>query len=68
MEKASTLANYLGSLAGELGLATRLRDLGIAESDIEALALDAMKQQRLLGNNPRELGLADVRAIYREIL
>ncbi|MCY1460066.1 Iron-containing alcohol dehydrogenase [compost metagenome] len=67
-EKASTLANYLGSLAGELGLATRLRDLGIVESDIEALATDAMKQQRLLGNNPRELSLADVRAIYREIL
>ncbi len=68
MEKASTLASYLGTLAGELGLSTRLRDLGIVESDIEALAIDAMKQQRLLGNNPRELCLADVRAIYREIL
>ncbi|MEG1041886.1 MAG: iron-containing alcohol dehydrogenase [Pseudomonas sp.] len=67
-EKATALASYLGSLAGELGLATCLRDLGIAESDIEVLALDAMRQQRLLGNNPRELGLADVRAIYREIL
>ncbi|AWY38655.1 iron-containing alcohol dehydrogenase [Pseudomonas putida] len=68
VEKASALANYLGTLAGELGLATRLRDLGIVESDIEALAIDGMKQQRLLGNNPRELTLADVRSIYREIL
>lgn len=67
-EKATALASYLGSLAGELGLATCLRDLGIVESDIEALAVDAMKQQRLLGSNPRELGLADVRAIYQEIL
>lgn len=67
-EKATALASYLGSLAGELGLATCLRDLGIAESDLEALALDAMKQQRLLSSNPRELCLADVRAIYREIL
>lgn len=67
-EKASTLANYLGGLTGELGLATCLRDVGIVESDIEALAIDAMKQQRLLGNNPRELCLDDVRSIYREIL
>lgn len=67
-EKALTLANYLGGLTGELGLATCLRDVGITESDIEALAIDAMKQQRLLGNNPRELCLDDVRSIYREIL
>ncbi|MES2868682.1 MAG: iron-containing alcohol dehydrogenase [Pseudomonadota bacterium] len=67
-EKATTLANYLGGLTGELGLSTCLRDVGIVESDIEALAIDAMKQQRLLGNNPRELCLDDVRSIYREIL
>ncbi|TDF86629.1 iron-containing alcohol dehydrogenase [Pseudomonas sp. H9] len=67
-EKATALANYLGSLTAQLGLATCLRDLGITESDIEALALDAMKQQRLLGNNPRELYLDDVRAIYQEVL
>ncbi|WP_166363285.1 iron-containing alcohol dehydrogenase [Pseudomonas akapageensis] len=68
MLKANALVDYLGSLAGELKLPTRLRDVGIAESDIEALAIDAMKQTRLLGNNPREVRLEDVRAIYREIL
>ncbi|WP_236236325.1 iron-containing alcohol dehydrogenase [Pseudomonas faucium] len=68
VDKATALADYLGGLAGELGLATRLSELGIAEADLEALAQDAIKQQRLLGNNPRELHLADVRAIYREIL
>ncbi|MND70539.1 1,3-propanediol dehydrogenase [compost metagenome] len=67
-EKASALADYLGALAGELRLPTCLRDVGIAESDIDALAADAMKQTRLLGNNPRPLSLADVSAIYREIL
>jgi len=67
-DKASALADYLGGLAGELGLPTRLRDLGIAESDIEPLVVDAMRQTRLLGNNPRALEAADVRAIYREIL
>lgn len=67
-EKAMALADYLGALAGELGLATRLRDLGITESDIELLVTDAMKQTRLLGNNPRPVREQDVRAIYRGIL
>ncbi|UVE18351.1 iron-containing alcohol dehydrogenase [Pseudomonas sp. LS44] len=67
-DKARALADHLGGLAGELKLPTRLRDVGIGEVDIEALALDAMKQQRLLGNNPREVQLDDVRAIYREVL
>ncbi|WP_449431939.1 iron-containing alcohol dehydrogenase [Pseudomonas putida] len=67
-DKAAQLADYLGGLTAELGLPTRLSELGIAESDIEALALDAMKQTRLLGNNPLPLTLDDVRAIYREIL
>jgi alcohol dehydrogenase class IV len=67
-DKAFALADYLGRLAGELGLPTRLRDLGITESDIEPLVVDAMRQTRLLGNNPRSVSEADVRSIYREIL
>jgi alcohol dehydrogenase class IV len=67
-DRAGALADYLGGLAGELGLPTRLRDLGIVESDIEPLVVDALRQTRLLGNNPRPVGEADVRAIYREIL
>jgi len=67
-ERARALVDHLGALAGELSLPTRLRDVGIGEADIEALAEDAMKQSRLLGNNPREVSLADVRAIYREVL
>jgi alcohol dehydrogenase class IV len=67
-DRALALADYLGSLAAELGLATRLREVGVTEADIEALAQDAMKQTRLLGNNPRPVLLEDVRAIYREVL
>lgn len=67
-DRALALADYLGSLAAELGLATRLREVGVTEADIEALAQDAMKQTRLLGNNPRPVSLEDVRAIYREVL
>ncbi|MDD2058536.1 iron-containing alcohol dehydrogenase [Pseudomonas sp. GD03860] len=67
LHKAHALADYLGTLTGELRLPTCLREVGITEADIEQLAVDAMKQTRLLGNNPREVGLDDVRAIYREV-
>lgn len=67
-DRALALADYLGSLAAELGLATRLREVGITDADIDALAQDAMKQTRLLANNPRPVSLDDVRAIYREVL
>lgn len=68
MQQAAQLVDYLGSLAGELGLPTRLRDVGIAEKDIDQLAEDAMLQTRLLMNSPREIKLADAAALYREAL
>ena len=45
-----------------------LRDVGINHNDIPKLADDAMKQQRLLVNNPRELNLDDAIAIYEDAL
>ncbi len=55
----------LADLSKRLGLQPRLRDVGIGEEALPKLAADAMKQQRLLVNNPRELGEADALAIYR---
>jgi alcohol dehydrogenase class IV len=66
-QQATQLVDYLGALAGELGLPTRLRDVGIAEKDIDQLAKDAMLQTRLLINSPREIKLQDAAAIYREV-
>nr|WP_294973071.1 iron-containing alcohol dehydrogenase [uncultured Pseudomonas sp.] len=66
--KASALAEHFAELPARLNLPTRLREVGITEQDLEALARDAMNQTRLLGNNPREVRLDDVRAIYREVL
>jgi alcohol dehydrogenase len=66
--RAQSLVNYLGSLASELGLPTRLRDLGIAATDVPSLAEDAMKQTRLLVNNPREVQYDDACALYMEAL
>ena len=38
---------------------------GVKESDLEMLATDAMLQQRLLVNNPRDVEYADALAIYQ---
>ncbi|MEJ8858798.1 iron-containing alcohol dehydrogenase [Variovorax robiniae] len=67
-DKARALIDYLGGLAGELGLPTRLREVGITEEDVTMLADDAMKQTRLLVNNPRELSRNDAVLLYREVL
>lgn len=64
-DSATTLINWLGHLSGELGLPTRLRDMDIPEDAIAKLAADAMLQQRLLVNNPREVSEADAVAIYQ---
>ncbi|KAF1054868.1 MAG: Long-chain-alcohol dehydrogenase 1 [Stenotrophomonas maltophilia] len=55
----------LAELSPRSGLPARLRDAGVPEDALPRLAADAMLQQRLLVNNPREVGEADALAIYR---
>jgi alcohol dehydrogenase class IV len=55
----------LGQLNIELGLESGLHQVGITEADIPKLAKDAMNQQRLLQNNPKEVGLEDAARIYQ---
>ncbi|MBU3635084.1 iron-containing alcohol dehydrogenase [Polynucleobacter sp. es-GGE-1] len=68
IEQATQLANYLGGLAGELGLPKQLIEVGITAEDIDQLAADAMLQTRLLQNSPREITLNDAAVLYREAL
>ncbi len=58
-------ADSLAALSGRCGLEPRLRDVGIPEDALEMMATDAMKQTRLLVNNPRPLEHADALAVYR---
>jgi alcohol dehydrogenase class IV len=67
-QQATQLADYLGGLAGELGLPERLADVGITAADINQLAADAMLQTRLLQNSPREITLSDAAMLYQEAL
>jgi len=63
--RCAAFIDELAALAARVGLQPRLRDVGIPEAALEKMAADAMKQQRLLVNNPRELLQADALAIYR---
>ena len=60
------LADHFLALAADLGLPTTLQQLGIDKNDLPRLAEEAMLQQRLLINNPREVSLNDALAIYQE--
>ena len=58
------LADALHSLAVDLELETRLTEVGIQPSDLVSLTDEAMKQERLLPNNMREVNYEDAAAIY----
>ena len=55
----------LASLSKELGLEQKLRGLNIPEDACAKMASDAMKQSRLLINNPREIKEKDAFDIYK---
>lgn len=67
--KAMTLAEYfieaMQTLIHAVKLPHNLRQMNIPQTDLAMLAKDAMLQQRLLMNNPRELHEADALAIYQ---
>jgi len=63
--RCAAFIERLADLSQRLGLQTRLRDVGIGEADLPRMASDAMKQGRLLVNNPRDVSEADALAIYR---
>jgi alcohol dehydrogenase class IV len=52
------------SLAADTGVSLRLRDHGIPEGELPTLAREAMKQTRLLVNNPCPIEEEDARRLY----
>lgn len=67
-EKVESFVTYLEGLSHEFGLPTKLAQVGIQLSDVQQLAEDAMKQTRLLINNPREVSYEDALQIYQAAL
>ncbi|OEZ49486.1 1,3-propanediol dehydrogenase [Janthinobacterium sp. MP5059B] len=66
--RAMVLIDALQEIALATGIARTLREVGIAASDLDRLADEAMLQTRLLGNNPRPVTHSDARAIYAAAL
>ena len=62
--RCATLIDRLDRLVQASGLRPRLRDHGIGEGDIPMLAKEAMKQTRLLVNNPCAIEEEDARRLY----
>ncbi len=62
----NTLPEIIIQLMKDVGAPKGVRELGYAESEIEALVDGAMKQQRLLVGAPKEVGEEDLANILRE--
>ena len=62
--RCAVLIERLDKMVTDSGLAPRLRDHGVPADDIPMLAREAMKQQRLLVNNPCAIDEADARRLY----
>ena len=62
--RAALLIDRLDALASRSGLALRLRDHGVAFEEAPRLAEEAMKQTRLLVNNPCEISQSDAQRLY----
>ena len=62
--RAALLIDRLDELAQRSGLALRLRDHGVAFDEAPVLAREAMRQTRLLVNNPCEITESDAQRLY----
>ena len=63
--KTAALIAALRQLIEDVALPATLQQAGVKQSDLEMLATDAMLQQRLLVNNPRDVTYDDALAIYQ---
>jgi alcohol dehydrogenase class IV len=67
-QRAWGLVNALQRMAAAAGMPSRLRQVGVTANDLDRLAMDAMRQERLLINNPRPIGMTDARHLYEAAL
>lgn len=66
--KAQGMIDGFIALGPELGMESRLSELGVSHNHLPMLAQDAMKQERLLINNPRLMTEEAAHEIYNKAL
>ena len=64
-QRVKSFAEEFITLSKHLNLPTRLRELNIPEKACREMAKEAMKQERLLVNNPKTITAADAEKIYK---
>jgi alcohol dehydrogenase len=64
LDKTQAMIAAMEQLIAEVNLPATLAEANVPRADLAMLAEDAMLQQRLLVNNPRDVELADALAIY----
>jgi alcohol dehydrogenase class IV len=67
-DAAEKAVESLGRLSRDIGIPTSLKEVGVRQEDLKGLADEAIKIDRLLGNNPRKLTLKDIENIYQDAL
>jgi alcohol dehydrogenase class IV len=66
--QAQAFVQHLARLSRAAGVPQRLSDVGIGAEHLDLLASEAMKQERLLINNPCPISEADARRLYEAAL
>lgn len=64
-QAAAAFVTAIRARVAAMPYAQTLRQAGVKQQDLPMLAADAMKVQRLLVNNPRDVAYADALAIYQ---
>ena len=64
-EQANRLSDEFIQLSKKLNLPTRLQEIDIPKDALTEMSTDAMKQDRLLVNNPKKISLRDAEEIYK---
>ena len=66
--RADAFIAKLMEIVAATGVERRLSALGVSHNDLPRMAEDAMKAQRLMQNNPREVTYDDALRMYGEVL
>lgn len=66
--QAQGFVEAMAGLCRDAGVPRRLSEVGIGAEHLDLLAREAMKQERLLVNNPCPIGEADARRLYEAAL
>ncbi|KEP70592.1 alcohol dehydrogenase [Thioclava dalianensis] len=64
--RSEAFVAHMEQLMDQSGAPRRLRDVDVTDNSLSMLARDAMKQSRLLVNNPVEVTEADALELYRQ--